>query len=443
MEGEGNMQRRMIIMATSAALVATAGLAQAQPTTGSTTTSRPGYVSTTRTVTAKATVTAIDMATREVTLRRADGTTFVIVAGEEVRNLPQVRVGDTVEIDYIDALALELKKGGTGLPASRSDVTSAARAELGARPGGAVVKETKIVADVVAVDAAAQAVALRGPRGNVVVLPVRDPEQFRRIAVGDQIEAVYAEAVAVSVRPVAAPATAAAPPPPPARKPFSAYVFLWAPYVNSNMTLPDPRTGNPIDVSVDMTPGDIFRNLDMGFMLYGDWTQDRWSIFGDYTYTRLSPDKDLAHAPGYANIGTVIKMQFGDIAAGYTVWGDRSNAVQLMGGARFFDVKNTVTLNLPGVGTSFERGASDSWVDGFGGLRARGQLAPRWVGVAQIDVGAGGSEYSWQAWGYVGYEFSWGQVGGGWRYLDFKRNQDNASMRMSFNGPMFGVVAKF
>jgi hypothetical protein len=33
------------------------------------------------------------------------------------------------------------------------------------------------------------------------------------------------------------------------------------------------------------------------------------------------------------------------------------------------------------------------------------QLAPRWVGVAQADYGAGGSNDSWQAWGYVGYEF--------------------------------------
>jgi hypothetical protein len=34
-------------------------------------------------------------------------------------------------------------------------------------------------------------------------LKVRDPEQFKRIAVGDQIEATYTEAVAVAVNPAA------------------------------------------------------------------------------------------------------------------------------------------------------------------------------------------------------------------------------------------------
>jgi hypothetical protein len=40
---------------------------------------------------------------------------------------------------------------------------------------------------------------------------VRDPEQFKLIAVGDQIEATYTEAVAVAVKPAAKPAEKAAP----------------------------------------------------------------------------------------------------------------------------------------------------------------------------------------------------------------------------------------
>src|SRR5262245_17977573 len=44
--------------------------------------------------TATATVTAIDAATRRVTLRNETGNEFVVVCGEEVRNLPQVKVGD-------------------------------------------------------------------------------------------------------------------------------------------------------------------------------------------------------------------------------------------------------------------------------------------------------------------------------------------------------------
>jgi hypothetical protein len=101
-----------------------------------------------RVVTATATVTAIDLPTRQVMLRRPDGSTLTVFAGEQVRNLPQLSVGDTVTIDFYDTLALELKKGGTGVPSSRTDSRSELRAELGQRPGGITSRETVIVADV-------------------------------------------------------------------------------------------------------------------------------------------------------------------------------------------------------------------------------------------------------------------------------------------------------
>ena len=169
----------------------------------------PGTATASRVLTATATVTAIDLPTRHVTLQRADGSTFLVVAGDEVRNLPQLRVGDAVTITYYDTLALELKKGGTGAPASRTDTVTGSRAEVGQRPGGVATRETVIVADVIAVNPAAQTISLRGPGGRVD-LPVRDPEQFKRIAVGDQVQATFIEAAAVSITPapVAAPAVA-------------------------------------------------------------------------------------------------------------------------------------------------------------------------------------------------------------------------------------------
>ena len=146
-----------------------------------------------------------------MTLRRPDGSTFLVIAGEQVRNLPQLRVGDTVTIEFYDTLALELKKGGTGVPTSRTDSFSESRAALGQRPGGITTRETVIVADVIAVDAPSQTISLRGPGGRVVILPLRDPEQFKRIAVGDQVEATYVEAAALSITPAATPPPVAAP----------------------------------------------------------------------------------------------------------------------------------------------------------------------------------------------------------------------------------------
>ena len=56
-----------------------------------------------------------------------------------------------------------------------------------------------IVADVVAVDAAKQTVTLKGPSDRRPRIP--DPEQFKRIAKGDQVEAKFSQAFAVAVEP--------------------------------------------------------------------------------------------------------------------------------------------------------------------------------------------------------------------------------------------------
>jgi len=202
--------QRKVVRGLAATLIATAIVvpALAQPTGAASVATAPGTATAARVVTATATVTAIDMTTRHVTLRRADGSTFLVVADEQMRNLPQLRVGDTVVVDYYDRLTLDLKKGGTGEAAVRTDSVSGSRAELGQRPGGSATRETVIVADVIAVNPAGQTISLRGPGGRVVDLPVKDPEQFKRIAVGDQAQATYVEAAALSITPAAAPAPA-------------------------------------------------------------------------------------------------------------------------------------------------------------------------------------------------------------------------------------------
>jgi Cu/Ag efflux protein CusF len=44
-------------------------------------------------------------------------------------------------------------------------------------------------------------VTLRGPEGHFVDLQVQDPAQLKRIKPGDQVQAVYTEALAIMVEP--------------------------------------------------------------------------------------------------------------------------------------------------------------------------------------------------------------------------------------------------
>ena len=186
-------------------------LAQAQqpPAAGAAvTSSSPGKGTAERVAKITAEVQAVDAANRTVTLKGPRGKIVTLPVGPEVKNFDQIKAGDFVVVRYYEALTLELKKGGTAMR-ERTERDAADRAKPGERPAAAGARQVQVVADVIAVDPKTQTVTLRGPN-RVVDLKVRDPKQFKLVKVGDQVEATYTEAAAISVEPAKKPAAAAA-----------------------------------------------------------------------------------------------------------------------------------------------------------------------------------------------------------------------------------------
>ena len=183
-----------------AAAVAVTGTAIAQ--TGAVVAgTAPGKGGVAEVVKLTATITAIDKASRDVTLKGPQGNEVTLTAGPEVKNFDQMKVGDQVNVEYVQALTLELKKGG-GLVVARTEQKGAAAAKPGEKPAGAAGRQVTIVADVIGTDPAKQIVTLKGPK-QTVEMRIPDPEQFKRIAKGDQVEATYTQALAIAVMPAA------------------------------------------------------------------------------------------------------------------------------------------------------------------------------------------------------------------------------------------------
>jgi Cu/Ag efflux protein CusF len=175
------------------------------PATGGMIATAPGKGVAVQAVKATATVESVDAATRAVKLKMPKGDTRTITAGEEVKNFDQIKVGDKVTVEYVEALAIELKKDGKAV-VGRTATGSLERAAPGQKPGGVATREIVAVADVVAVDTAKKTVSVKNGQGETIVLNIRDPEQLKLIKKGDQIQATYTEAVAISLKPAAAPA---------------------------------------------------------------------------------------------------------------------------------------------------------------------------------------------------------------------------------------------
>jgi len=143
------------------------------------------------------TVTAVDQKSREVTLRSADGEENSFIAGDEVRNLEQVKVGDEVTITYAEALAVRLFPAAAGSK-GMIEKTEVSRAPVGAKPYGMITRHIEITARVIKLDPKSRTATLEGKDGSVT-LHVADDVDLSKVSIGDTVRVDYLERISISV----------------------------------------------------------------------------------------------------------------------------------------------------------------------------------------------------------------------------------------------------
>jgi Cu/Ag efflux protein CusF len=145
----------------------------------------------------RGTITNVDAARRELTVRRAKGDEVVVPVGDEVKNFDQIKVGDQIVLRQSESVVLSLKKTDKRMR-ERSVAESVNVAKPGEKPGISATRETHIIADVTAVDKDKGSITLKGPKLSRTFV-LRDPSLLANIKKGDQIEAVVMEGEALSV----------------------------------------------------------------------------------------------------------------------------------------------------------------------------------------------------------------------------------------------------
>jgi ribosomal protein S1 len=158
----------------------------------------------------RATVVAVDPVTRFLSLQGPDKNVVTVQVDDEVRNLPQVKVGDHVVVRYYEALGAELKSRGGTATSATSDPEAAVtvgRAEEGQRPAGVVSSQVSTVVKIKSVDTKNNVVEFYGEDGLVRAFPVQTDqgkEFIKKLKPGDEVGVSYVEALAVSVEPAPA-----------------------------------------------------------------------------------------------------------------------------------------------------------------------------------------------------------------------------------------------
>jgi hypothetical protein len=98
----------------------------------------PAGINTATLVEATATVTAIDMENQLVTIQGPEGNSAVIQVTDQVKNLPQVKIGDLVDIQYYRSAVAKLVKVDENTTLDSTISGARATRLAGDKPGGAI-----------------------------------------------------------------------------------------------------------------------------------------------------------------------------------------------------------------------------------------------------------------------------------------------------------------
>ena len=123
---------------------------------------------------------------------------MTIEVGEEVKNLPQVEVGDLVTVEYLETVAIKVFAEGEVEPGATA-AAAVASAEAGQKPAGVAMEEVVVVTTVEAIDKEQHLVTLKSAEGKSKTVKARNPENLENVQVGDKVMITYTTAMGISV----------------------------------------------------------------------------------------------------------------------------------------------------------------------------------------------------------------------------------------------------
>jgi hypothetical protein len=149
------------------------------------------------------TITDIDYANREITLKGPEGQLETFVVDKKVQRFNEARVGDKVAIDYYLGVDAEVRPPTNEEQADPLKVLDTIKVRTGsdAAPSAYDVRRVRAVVTIEGLDKSAQTVTVKGPRGKYFTARVKDPSRLDKVRIGETIVMTFTEATAVSLKP--------------------------------------------------------------------------------------------------------------------------------------------------------------------------------------------------------------------------------------------------
>jgi hypothetical protein len=250
---------------------------------------------------------------------------------------------------------------------------------------------------------------------------------------------------------------------------FDLTPYVWFATMNVGMNLNLPSAlGGSVSTDTSVGFGQLLSHMNFAAMVAADARYDRFTILTDFLYMNLGGVGTQIKSVNFPNhpsipISTTVQASAGmnvsapiwTLAGGYTLaQGDWGNFDAIVG-FRYLELNGRVnySLNLTltgprGNGATFGgigsvSGSVNIW-NGIAGFRGRFVIGNTALFIPYyFDIGAGGSNLTWQIASGLGYSTSWGDVALTYRYLSFEQGNDSVLRNLSVRGPMVALDIKF
>ena len=191
---------------------------------------------------------------------------------------------------------------------------------------------------------------------------------------------------------------------------------------------------------VEASFSDLVEVLDLALMGAFEARRERYGILVEAFYTELSENVDPSD-PAFGEVDAELDNEFYTLAGSYRVL-DGKTTLDILAGARYTSLKTSLELS-GGVASGRTVSDDQSWWDGFAGLHVVFH-AERWFIAGYGDLGAGGSDLTWQVVAGGGYEFTrLLALKFGYRYLSYDYENDDFLYDMAMAGPYMGLGFRF
>jgi hypothetical protein len=214
--------------------------------------------------------------------------------------------------------------------------------------------------------------------------------------------------------------------------------------------------------------GDLVSHLNFAAMATAEARYDRFSLVTDFLYLNLGGTAGQFKTINFPNRPSIpisvlgqssqsldLNTSIWTLAGGYTLaQGDWGN-FDAIAGFRFFEVNTRLDYSFGlaitgprGNGATFGRiggvsGSGDIW-NGIGGFRGRIRVGDFGLFIPYyFDIGAGGSNLTWQISSGLGYHIGRADLSLTYRYLSFEQGSSAVIQHLDIKGPLLMATFTF